>query len=76
MSTPSIESAVDKIQDALRYVSICAAALDSDRADMSMDARQTLEREATIALYDALQHLGFHPSGKRISAETKDGGVA
>lgn len=58
--TPDIKSAIDKINDTIRYSIICAAALDSGRCSQE-DIQETLENEIYSALNEALVALGGDP---------------
>ena len=55
----AIESAVDRIRDALRYTEICAAALEpGGYTDARIEVQRTLGLDLQGALNDALVSLG------------------
>lgn len=56
---PKVEDAAAKCYDALRYVDICAAALDSSRDNPRNEVMITLENDVVGALTEALGALGY-----------------
>ena len=69
LSAANIDNAASKISDAIRLINICAVALDQE--GLEDDVQETLRKESTSTLWDALEDLGFDPRGKLMFAKTE-----